>query len=108
MNEDKDFIINQEKMLVYLKKTAELIKGYKITENCFDKNTIRDDTTIGDQTRKANNDLPADGSFRDLTKLSNLSNGEMYDMNKSSNRIQERRASKADFMDKSSMNMSDY
>jgi hypothetical protein len=45
---------NQEKKLIYLKEIAEVIKGQKITENCFkpEENMSRNNSTIGDVNSK--------------------------------------------------------
>ena len=45
-NEEDAFIKNQENCLIFLKKLAESIKGYKISENCFQP----DGTTNGDRS----------------------------------------------------------
>jgi hypothetical protein len=50
-NEDIDFVRTQEKALVFLKKNAEILKGYKITENCFEKS--RSDNTFENLTLKS-------------------------------------------------------
>lgn len=50
--EEEEIIKRQEKALVMLKKVCEVLKGHKITENCYDggednKTSMNDNTTIG-------------------------------------------------------------
>ena len=69
-NEDNDFVVDQEKALLGLKRIAEQLKGCKITENCFEQSqTERDDTILDQSTHKSKDN----DKGKDLPRISDLS-----------------------------------